>query len=451
MKKGLTTPNVQYRAYTDAEIAGIVDLAPDVLVWIIYGSAIDLTHQAQLKPYLDAHHPRILYRPYADNIAFRDPRDWALICAHWITPLAYLGELIPANELNLEGMGEDWNAQILWLQSFVGAWGAFDMQMVLHLPALSPTGKWADGLWAYKKAGLDLLFERIDVHAYGTDAETIVTAVHAILPGLIDVTEFNQIDPLVFAGQHPPAESATWFLIGGEADQAQYDLLKQPSSYASFKAWRTNVTTAFTPGIDVSNHQGTIDWPLVARCTDIAIIKASEGPDPTGAYFTDKFFAANWKGAKDNGLARAAYHFGRPSHGSGHDEANYFLSVVTSITQGDVLVLDLEDDRVSSTADLAAYVIDFMQTVEAKVGFKPMLYSSKSYLDAHKCSNNPTIAQHGLWIAAWQTTLPTLPAGWSFFAIWQYYDKAKLPGISTLVDVNYFNGDLTSFKRYGKP
>jgi lysozyme len=53
-------------------------------------------------------------------------------------------------------------------------------------------------------------------------------------------------------------------------------------------------------GVDVSNHQGDIDWPRLAR-TDIAFayIKASEGGD-----FRDRRFAANWEGARKAGLVK---------------------------------------------------------------------------------------------------------------------------------------------------
>jgi lysozyme len=58
-------------------------------------------------------------------------------------------------------------------------------------------------------------------------------------------------------------------------------------------------------GIDVSNHQGTIDWPAVAGDDVTAVyIKATEGQT-----FVDNRFAANWAGAASAGLQRGAYQF----------------------------------------------------------------------------------------------------------------------------------------------
>jgi Glycosyl hydrolases family 25 len=58
-------------------------------------------------------------------------------------------------------------------------------------------------------------------------------------------------------------------------------------------------------GVDVSNHQGEIDWSALAGSNvAFAYIKATEGGD-----FRDRRFQLNWDGAKRAGLARGAYHF----------------------------------------------------------------------------------------------------------------------------------------------
>lgn len=57
--------------------------------------------------------------------------------------------------------------------------------------------------------------------------------------------------------------------------------------------------------MDVSAHQGRINWSKVARNhIAFAYIKASEGGD-----FTDQSYALNWTASKGAGLARGAYHF----------------------------------------------------------------------------------------------------------------------------------------------
>jgi lysozyme len=58
-------------------------------------------------------------------------------------------------------------------------------------------------------------------------------------------------------------------------------------------------------GVDVSSHQGDIDWMLLgASGVAFAYIKATEGGD-----FRDKHFPKNWSGAKAASMPRGAYHF----------------------------------------------------------------------------------------------------------------------------------------------
>ena len=76
-------------------------------------------------------------------------------------------------------------------------------------------------------------------------------------------------------------------------------------------------------GIDVSHHQGSIEWPRVAA-DDVAfaIIKATEGGD-----HIDTKFDENLRNARAAGLAVGAYHFFtfcRP----GADQARNFIATV---------------------------------------------------------------------------------------------------------------------------
>jgi lysozyme len=58
-------------------------------------------------------------------------------------------------------------------------------------------------------------------------------------------------------------------------------------------------------GIDVSHHQGVIDWERVANDgISFAYMKATEGNE-----FVDERFADNWRGAANAGLDRGAYHY----------------------------------------------------------------------------------------------------------------------------------------------
>jgi GH25 family lysozyme M1 (1,4-beta-N-acetylmuramidase) len=96
-------------------------------------------------------------------------------------------------------------------------------------------------------------------------------------------------------------------------------------------------------GIDVSNHQGTINWNSLKSKVAFAYIKATEGTskthsksycarsprstyNPSTTDFIDPDFSANYKGATKIGIIRGAYHFARPDKSSGAAQATYFLA-----------------------------------------------------------------------------------------------------------------------------
>ena len=89
--------------------------------------------------------------------------------------------------------------------------------------------------------------------------------------------------------------------------------------------WPTHPDPDLYPvrGIDVSHHQGTIDWRRVAGAgIGFAYLKATEGSD-----FTDSRFRTNWTGAAAAGLPRGAYHYFTLCT-PGRAQAAHFLATV---------------------------------------------------------------------------------------------------------------------------
>lgn len=209
-------------------------------------------------------------------------------------------------------------------------------------------------------------------------------------------------------------------------------------------------------GVDASNHQGVIDWAAVAASgkAGFAFCKASEGPNPAGEWYTDPFFADNWRGIREAGMVRGAYHFGRPSMGHPEDEAAYFLRRVDDaggLLPGDLLALDMEDRRVAPDADLLAWTLGFLRTVEAAVGFRPLLYSGAWYMQPHNLTGSTDLAQYGLWLAAYQGDAPEPPEPWPVLAFWQFSDSESVPGVGGPCDGDWFFGDAAQLRAYGAP
>ena len=201
------------------------------------------------------------------------------------------------------------------------------------------------------------------------------------------------------------------------------------------------------PGIDVSNYQGQPDWSAIAGSgMQFAAVMFTQGAGP----FVDVDAASDWAALKANGMARIAYHYCVPSQNATADEVAWFLKNLSPLEVGDCIWCDLEDDPSgpTGTEDYSAWLIAWLQAVEAALGFKPILYARAEYLVRHNCANNPTIMQYGLAIAAYQGTAPTNLDGWPFFAFWQS-GTGTVPGVAGPCDLDWFNGTVDQLRLYG--
>ena len=195
-------------------------------------------------------------------------------------------------------------------------------------------------------------------------------------------------------------------------------------------------------GIDVSHHQGHIDWDAVSATNNqqppirFAIMKATEGGD-----YKDRRFAENFSRSREAGLIRGAYHFYNPNTDPIR-QADFFISQV-KLEKGDLApVLDIErkpHDKVKLQADLKK----FLDRLERHYGIKPIIYTSYKYktryLDA------PEFAAYPLWIAHYYVSALSYEGSWQF---WQHTDYGTVPGIDNTVDLNVFNGSLRELQDY---
>ena len=195
-------------------------------------------------------------------------------------------------------------------------------------------------------------------------------------------------------------------------------------------------------GIDVSHHQGEIDWTAVKGTASQAypirfvFMKATEGGD-----YKDRRFDENFRRAKEAGLIRGAYHFYNP-YTDPIRQADFFISQV-KLQRGDLApVLDIERkprDKAQLQADLKV----FLKRLELHYGVKPIIYTSfkyrTRYLDA------PEFDAYPFWIAHYYVDSLSYVGAWQF---WQHTDYGTVPGIDTSVDLNVFNGSQEELNQY---
>ena len=201
-------------------------------------------------------------------------------------------------------------------------------------------------------------------------------------------------------------------------------------------------------GPDVASYQhpggAPIDWAAVqAGGSSFAVIKATEGTT-----YTNPYFGADWSAARNAGLVRGAYHYGRPGNSAAAAQARAFVAVVgTTREQGALApVLDLEDDGGLSPAALATWAHSFLVTVEQLTGRLPMLYTYPSFWHT-AMADNTGFGAYPLWLASYRSSPPPTLPGWAQWTLWQHTDAARLPGISVPVDQSYLccgSGTLTA-------
>ncbi|WP_428524796.1 glycoside hydrolase family 25 protein [Roseibium sp.] len=202
-----------------------------------------------------------------------------------------------------------------------------------------------------------------------------------------------------------------------------------------FMNWEPDRDDFPVRGIDVSHHQGDIDWVKVAR-DDVAFayIKASEGDD-----FRDRAFAGNWQAARAAGLPTGAYHFFSLCK-DGASQARNFLAVLPDEPDMLAPVVDLEFEgncaRRPTTDEVLREISAFVAAVEPITGKQVIFYAPEEFYRTYLKGN-------GLNRRLWVRSIWHAPAYSSDWVLWQYHQRGTVDGVSGSVDLNVLQTDLS--------
>lgn len=234
-------------------------------------------------------------------------------------------------------------------------------------------------------------------------------------------------------GGDPAGDSKAGAGLGSDVDSA--------GSLEFGNLARVCAAGATTKGVDVSYHNGTIDWAKVkAAGNEFAFVRISDG---TG--FHDPQFATNWAGAHAVGMVRGIYQFFRPSQDVAA-QADMVIAAAGRPAPGDLPpVIDVEATGNLSPASVAAKVRTWVDRVKAGTGVDPIVYTGKFFW-RDQVGGPTSFAGNPLWIAQYTTLCPDLTSPWDTWAFWQYSDKGSVPGISGGIDVDRFNGTLDELR-----
>lgn len=195
-------------------------------------------------------------------------------------------------------------------------------------------------------------------------------------------------------------------------------------------------------GIDVSEHQGRIDWNQVKGNIDFAMLRAGYGRNNI-----DKQFIRNISECNRLGIPVGIYWFSYAwSVEMARNEAKYVLEAIKDYKVDYPISYDLEYDTLNYASKngvtigkrLATDMINaFCSTIEQS-GYKAMNYANPDFIN-NKFYNNEI--NYPLWLA-WYGVSKDKAKAYNC-AMWQFTDTGVLEGInSSRVDYNYCYEDF---------
>lgn len=206
-------------------------------------------------------------------------------------------------------------------------------------------------------------------------------------------------------------------------------------------------------GMDVSSHQPAVNWSRAwNQGARFAYVKATEATS-----YKNPLFSSQYNGSSSVGMLRGAYHFAIPNVSSGAAQANYFVNNGGGWSaDGNTLppLLDIEYNPYPSLGNtcynmsagqMVSWIRDFSQTVAARTGRLPMIYTTTDWW--RTCTGNSSaFAAQPLHIAAYNTTGPgALPNGWSQYSLWQYSSTGPFEG-----DSNVYQGSVDQLRSFAR-
>ena len=204
----------------------------------------------------------------------------------------------------------------------------------------------------------------------------------------------------------------------------------------------------YTPshvGIDVSAHQGRIDWTQVAQAgVEFAMIRAGYRGYTQGDLEQDAYFAQNLDGALAAGLDAGVYFFSQAiTVEEAAEEAQLVLTMLEGRELAYPIVFDWEDIEADARTDgmtsplLTDIAETFCKAIE-DAGYRAGIYFNQRF--GYQEFDLLRLQDRVFWLAEYN-----IPPTFDYdFQIWQYSSDGAVPGIDTPVDLNLSFGDWSA-------
>ncbi len=196
---------------------------------------------------------------------------------------------------------------------------------------------------------------------------------------------------------------------------------------------KVNTDNTQFDGIDVSKHQGTINWEELKKNPHIkyVYIKATEGSD-----YVDPRYKENIRNARKYGFKVGSYHF-LTNRSSARAQFQNFVRNANRDEQDLLPIIDVEVCKQWSSQQLRDSLKVFADLLEDYYGCKPMIYTSERFFTKHL---GRAFAEYPLFIAKYNSNQPNIGYKW---ILWQFSDC----GYFKAVKGNYGEVDLSRFNK----
>lgn len=195
-------------------------------------------------------------------------------------------------------------------------------------------------------------------------------------------------------------------------------------------------------GIDVSAHQGRIDWAQVkASGIEFAMIRCGFRGYTEGKIYEDAYFKSNINGAVNNGIMVGIYFYSvAMNEEEALQEAAWVVERIKSYRITYPVVYDFEDFNRGRTAGISgeqatANANTFLNYI-ASQGYTPMMYASKNDISNRFNKGN---LNYKFWLAHYTSETDYTGS----YQMWQYTSKGSVAGINGNTDMN------VAYFRYG--
>ncbi len=192
-------------------------------------------------------------------------------------------------------------------------------------------------------------------------------------------------------------------------------------------------------GIDVSSHNGVIDWSAVANAgVDYVIIRCGYRGYGTGALVEDSRFRYNINGAINAGLKVGVYFFSQAiDEIEAVEEASMVLNLISGYKLTYPIFLDVEYSNSAhngradglDVATRTAVCKAFCQTI-VNGGYQAGIYANRTWLQSYIDAG--ALSHYKIWLAQYAKT----PTYTGKYDMWQYSCTGTIAGIRGDVDLN---------------